>query len=204
MKMTNETQTQKLLEILVVDDRQENLDLARKIGTEFSNTYDTTYCGFDDAIRRLGTDEYDAVITDLFEGEYVPKGLLVVERCLDRNIPVGILTDGERHCGALAGIRYGVGETKVDCSLVRGDEEAAKRAFEEYKKLHFIAGREGFEEKLYESVRMYGGDPIMRTLIGGNGWDKRDPETWEILFGELIPRWMRGEKVFNLCRIYKR
>lgn len=154
---------QKNKKLLIIDDTPINLKRAQKAveGLEKEDilkNYIVDYCGnFDEALKKVKEEKYDEVITDLFEGEITPKGLLVALECLDRRIKVGILTEGNRHHDALGTLRYylqGGDPNKYDC-YSDSDYEARKLGItpEDMKKRNvsfywdLLIGHDGVDKK---------------------------------------------------------
>jgi len=67
--MTNETQTKKLLEILVVEDTLENMEVARSYFDQRKDIAVGYVTNYDQAMKKLEDKKYDGVITDLFMPE---------------------------------------------------------------------------------------------------------------------------------------
>ena len=99
--------------LLVIDDRVEYLDAARAAYESIKDTfeYKITFCGsFDLGIEEVRSGKYTHVLTDLFEGEETPKGLLVLIAAKEKGLEARIVTDGNRHRGNLGSIRYALWE----------------------------------------------------------------------------------------------
>ncbi|MFA6460942.1 MAG: hypothetical protein WCV90_01640 [Candidatus Woesearchaeota archaeon] len=98
--------------LLVIDDRVEYLDAAKKAYESCGSTfgYETaTFCdSFERGIEEVRSGRYTHVLTDLFEGEETPKGLLVLMAAKEEGLAARIVTYGTRHSGKLGSIREGV------------------------------------------------------------------------------------------------
>lgn len=98
--------------LLVIDDRVDYLDAARVAYESCGSTfgYETaTFCdSFEKGIEEVRSGRYTHVLTDLFEGEETPKGLLVLMAAKEKGVVAKIVTDGTRHYGKLGSIRYGL------------------------------------------------------------------------------------------------
>jgi len=109
----------KLVEkLLVIDDKEENLacigksiERLKENGSlakdESIQNCSVDYCNnFDQGLKEAISGKYTMVVTDLFEGEYNPKGLKIALECMDHETRCGILTDGDRHRGSLGALRF--------------------------------------------------------------------------------------------------
>lgn len=146
--------------LLIVDDNPEYLKCAREACEELKDSlqFEPTFIdNFNVALDELDKESFDFVITDLFEGYEVPKGLLVYMKAVRKGIKARVLTDGERHGGRLGALRY----------YLRGEGD-----FEEAEKL-------GITPQLIQQLTGWS-DPFYHgLLIGGNGTNKDEVTNWK-------------------------
>jgi len=144
------TKQKNKLEILIVDDNPKYLGIAKEACNKLQKKvkFNVEYCNnFEGAIKEIETNKYNRCVTDLFEsanakkglietrkieshsyltdslGNELPKGLAVYLKCIEKNIPVGILTDGDRHAGSLGCLRsYLMGKEMLNYLIEEGKD----------------------------------------------------------------------------------
>ena len=89
-----------------------------------------------------------------------PSGLLVVEFCIEKEIPFVILSQGNRHHGELGAVRYFMGDIsdKID------EFEKDGKEYKSTKLLEFLKQKQ---------------KPFYYRFLNSNGVDKGNPETWK-------------------------
>lgn len=183
-------ENKKPLEILVVDDDQRYLDVAKEVARNemIKSNYNIDFFDdFDESLEALDSKHYDRVITDLFytenRGDWarkkdIPKGLLVYEKCIDKGIDVTILTDGDRHERNLGAIRYAMSSKEtIEFNHMEKMATEGRRLLEKV----------GLDSE--EKREKFGGDEFyMKALYLGNGHDKTDEYIWKRVFLEWKDR----------------
>ena len=117
------------LDLLIVEDNPGYLNVAQGACKELQEKikFNVKYCkNFETAIKEIDTNKYNRCVTDLFKGDYAAKGLKIYLKCIKKNIPVGILTSGDRHADSLGDLRdYLDGKDHLD-SLIERRESIVK------------------------------------------------------------------------------
>lgn len=111
--------TNKLERILIVDDREENRTAAR---IAMPNAYIAGSAS--EAIAKLGSEQYDLVITDM-QMEHELAGLDVVKESLKRQTPCYVLTSGGRGHGNEKNNGNDITEMKPYCESILYDGRKA-------------------------------------------------------------------------------
>ncbi len=163
--------------LLVIDDKVEYLDAARAAYESIKDTfgYEVTFCdSFDRGVEEVKSRKYTHILTDLFEGEETPKGLLVLIAAKEEDIPARIVTDGNRHYGTLGSIRYGLHPSQGEGA--RGAKELAAKAPELLKKVELTREEtmQGIGPKWFEDYLI--GEP------GTGGHAKSTVEDWKEIY----------------------
>lgn len=168
---------EKLKKMLVVDDTPQYLELAKEVArnTELANI--DFYNNFEEALKELDKGDYKAVITDLFEGEDLPKGLLVYKKCIEKNIPVTIATQStNRHAGAHGAIRAlmvtGYSHILGGREKILGLLERIGLNEEEMEKYEGISKERNFDKDIFDPEGNF----------RGYGCNKGDKNTWKRLY----------------------
>ena len=191
------------IKILVVEDepgylataKEAVMDLKKEVNlnAEYINDFDV-------AITKISSENYDGVITDLFDENKKPKGLNVYIVCIENNIPVGILTDGDRHFSIL-----GVLRDYLSSLFPWADDKDAEvkknQAYQYFKSVSVDPERlkaslikkkkENVTEKYCEIVNSVLKDPSIEDLSLN---DKRFNYLYGLFYRSIIPKTSRLRK----------
>ena len=196
-----ENKTNKL-EILVIEDQQQNIAIARSAfegKSEMQFHYSSNY---EDSLKVINERKIDGIITDLFfpastisakkvyedlenqlemrktyrveafnELEEEPSGLLIAEKAINLDIPLIILSQGDRHVGGLGAVRYFFEELKRRLQLmvspVFGDSGEEKEIYKDIISKNALLGH---------LVKHH--LDIKDLFLNRNGVDKNSYGTW--------------------------